>query len=134
MHLALGEVPFPGLECVTLVGVDKDRMVHLMHLLFSVRFNVYSTELRLFAYLGDLPAEVFPPVMKISPDFFAARRFVHAVPRKKHIAHLGGISPLNWQTKPCRWAIVQDHINLALREMAFFPSDCVAWLLGREGG
>ena len=33
-HLTLGEVPVPGLEQVTLVGIDKDRRVHLMHLLF----------------------------------------------------------------------------------------------------
>ena len=33
-HLALGEVLFPFLERVTLVVVDKDRRVHLMHLLF----------------------------------------------------------------------------------------------------
>ena len=39
-HLALGEVPVPGLEKVTLVGVDEDRRVHLMHSLFSVRVNV----------------------------------------------------------------------------------------------
>ena len=30
-HLALGEVPFPGLEHVTIVGIDKDGRVRLMH-------------------------------------------------------------------------------------------------------
>ena len=39
-HLALGEVPVPGLDRVTLVGVDEDRRVHLMHSLFSVCVNV----------------------------------------------------------------------------------------------
>ena len=48
-HLALGEVPVPGLEKVTIVGVDRDGRVHIMHSLFSVRVNVYSTECRLFA-------------------------------------------------------------------------------------
>ena len=48
-HLALGEVSVPGLEKVTLVGVDKDGRVRLMHLIFSVRVNVYSAECRLFA-------------------------------------------------------------------------------------
>ena len=43
LHLALGELPVPGLEKVTLVGVDEDGRVHLMHSLFSVRVNVYST-------------------------------------------------------------------------------------------
>ena len=40
VHLALGEVPVPGLEWVTLVGVDPDGRVHLMHVLFSVWVNV----------------------------------------------------------------------------------------------
>ena len=43
LHLALGEVLFPGLERVTLIGVNMDGRVHLMHFLFSVRVNVYST-------------------------------------------------------------------------------------------
>ena len=79
-HLVLGEVPVHGLERVTLVGADKDGRVHLMHSIFSVRVNVYSTECRLFACLGDLPAEGLPPVMEIPPDFFVARRSVHAMP------------------------------------------------------
>ena len=58
--LALGEVPVPGLDKVTLVGVDKDGWVHLMHSLFSVRVNIYSTECRLFACVGGLPAEGLP--------------------------------------------------------------------------
>ena len=41
-HLALGEVLVPGLEQVTLVGVDEDRKVHLMYSFFSVLVNVYS--------------------------------------------------------------------------------------------
>ena len=35
-HLALGEVLFLGLELLTLVRVDPDRRVHLMHWLFSI--------------------------------------------------------------------------------------------------
>ena len=41
-HIALGEVPVPGLERVTLVGVDNDGRLHLMHSLFSVRADFYS--------------------------------------------------------------------------------------------
>ena len=95
-HLALGEVPVPGLERVTLVGVDEDRRMHLMHSLFSVRVDIYSTEFRLFACLRKLPVKGLPPVMEILPDFFVARRSVRAVPHIDHIAHLGGISPRDW--------------------------------------
>ena len=93
-HLALGEVLVPGLERVTLVGVDKDRRVHLMHSLFSVRVNKYSIECRLFDYVGELPAKGLPQVTDILPDFFAARRSVCAVPRIDHVSHLGGFFPL----------------------------------------
>ena len=60
VHLALGEFPVPSLEQVTLVGVNPDRQVHRMHLLFSASVNVYLTECRLFACLGELPAKGLP--------------------------------------------------------------------------
>ena len=132
LHLALGELPVPGLERVTLVGVDKDGRVHIMHSLFSVRVNVYSTECQLFACLRKLPAEGLPPVMEISPKLFAARHSVHAVPQSDHIAHLGGISSLDLKTKPCERAVGPDNINLACRGMAFFPYDFAAWILRGE--
>ena len=128
-HLALGEVPVLGLEKVTLVGVDEDGRVHLMHLLFSVRVNVYSTECCLFAWVGELSAEGLSQVTEIFTDFFAARRAVCAVPRIDHVAHLGGISPRDWQKKACEHAAKaagDDHLNLACRGLAFLPMDCVA--------
>ena len=103
-----------------------------MHSLFSVRVDVYSSECHLFACLSELPAKGLPPVMEISSYFFAAWRSVCFVPRSDHIAHLGGISPLDWQTKPCEQAVGMEHVNLACREMAFFLSDCASWLLQRE--
>ena len=45
----IGDVPVPGLEQLTLVGVNLDRRVHLMHFLFSVWVNIYLMECRLFA-------------------------------------------------------------------------------------
>ena len=134
-HLALGEVLVPGLEWVTLVGVDTDGRVHLMHLLLSVRVNVYSMECCLFVCLGELPVEGLPLVVEIPPDFFTARRSIRSVPRVDHITNLGGISLLDWQTKPCERATKAaetDYIDLACRGLAFIPSDCAAWLLRRE--
>ena len=130
----MGEVPVPGLEKVTLVGVDEDGRVHLMHSLFSVHIDVYSTECSLFACLGKFPAEGPPQVTEILPGFFAARCYIRTVPRMNHIAHLGGISPHNWQTKTCEQtakAAGTDHVNLACRGLAFLPEDCAAWILGR---
>ena len=101
-HLALGVVPVPGLERVTLVGVDKNVRVNFMHPLFFVRFDVYSTVCPLFAFLGELTAKGLLLVMEIPPDFFVTRHSVCAVPRSYNTAHLGGISLLDWQTKPCK--------------------------------
>ena len=56
-HIALGEVPVPSLERVSLIGVDADGRVHLMHSFLSVRIDFYYTECRLFACLGELPTE-----------------------------------------------------------------------------
>ena len=131
-HLVLGEVPVPSLEQVTLFGFNPDVQVHRIHLLLSIRVNVYSAECRLFACLGELPAKGLPPVMEILPDFFATWHSVCTVPRVNHIAHLGGISPLDGQTKPCEWAVGTEQVNLACWNMAFFPAYCADWLLWRE--
>ena len=95
-HLALGEVLFLCLELLTLVRVDPYRRVHLMHWLFSIRINIFSTQFRLFARLVELPSEGLPPVVEIPPNFAAAWHSIRAVPRVNHIAHLGGISSLDW--------------------------------------
>ena len=73
-HLALGKALVSSLERITLIGVDADGREHLMHSLFFIRVDLYSTECRLFAYLGELPAGGLPPMTEISPGFFAARR------------------------------------------------------------
>ena len=108
--------------------------MHLLHLLFSVRVNVYSTECCIFACVGELPAEGLPQATELLPDFFTARRAVRAVPQIDHVAHLGGISPRDWQTKPCERAakaVRDDQLNLACRGLAFLLTDCAAWLLRR---
>ena len=79
-QMALGVDLVPGLEKVTLVGFDLDGMVHLMHSLFSVWVDIYLTSRRLFACLGKLPVERYPPVVEIPHKAFAVRRSVRAVP------------------------------------------------------
>ena len=49
VQLELGVDPVSGLEQVTVFGVDPDRRVHLVHLLFSVRVGLYSTLRCMFA-------------------------------------------------------------------------------------
>ena len=92
-HLKSGVDPVPGLDRVTVVRVDPDRRVHLMHSLFSFRVELYSTQPHLFAGLGNLPPEGLPPVAEIPDEAFAARHSVRFVPQVDPVTHLGRISP-----------------------------------------
>ena len=81
----------PSPERVAVVRVDLDGRVNLMQSLFSLRVNIYSTQRRLFACLGELTAEdPPPPVVYIPEDSFVALRSVRAVPQVDHVTHLGG--------------------------------------------
>ena len=79
-----------------MVGLDRDGRVLLMHSLFSVRVNVYSIQLRLFACLVNLPAKGLPLVVDIPAEAFAARRYFRDMPQVDLDNRLWGISPLNW--------------------------------------
>ena len=70
-QIALGVELVPGLERVTLVGVESDGMVHLLHSLFSVQVELYLTSRWLFACQGELPAKGLPLVVKILHEAFA---------------------------------------------------------------
>ena len=88
----------PGLEQITLVGVNPEGMVNLLHLLLSFLVKLYSNRRSLFAFHGNLPAKGLPLVMEIPHDYFAERHYVHAMPRVDHMTHLGVISPPDWHT------------------------------------
>ena len=94
----------PGLERVTMVGLDPDERVLLMHLIFSFRVSFYSTQRHIFACLVKIPAKGLPPVVDIPHGDFSARRSVRTVPRVDHITHLEGISLLYWHMNPCKRA------------------------------
>ena len=142
IHFFLGQLsprvdPVPGLERVTVVGVDLDGRVHLMHLLLTVWVNVYSTQRRLFDCLGNMPAEGLPLVVEIPDEAFAARRSVCTVPRVNHVTHLGGISLLDCQAKTCERAMKlagMEYVELAFQGLTFAPLDCAYWLFSEGGG
>ena len=136
-QLGSEEDPVPGLEQVTLVGVDPNVMVHLMHFLLSVWVDIYLTIRLLFACLGELHAEGLPQVVEIPHEAFVEQCSICAVPQVDHITHLGGISPPDFQTKPCERAgktAGTDYIDLACRGLTFVSPDCAAWLLERKVG
>ena len=115
-QLASGVDPVPGLEQETVVRVYPDRRVHLMLSIFSVQFDLYLTQRRLFACLGELPAKVLPPVVEIPEKDFTTRRSVCAVPRVDQVTHIGRTSPPDWKTKPCERAVKTsgtEYVDLA---------------------
>ena len=59
-----GSDPWSGVALLD--GVDQDIIVHLLHSFFSTPVGPYSTDRRLFAFLGELPAEGLPTVAEIT--------------------------------------------------------------------
>ena len=51
-HLVSGVDLVPGFEQVGLLQVSPDVVVHVLHSMFSVPFDLYSMARRLFAYRG----------------------------------------------------------------------------------
>ena len=94
----------PGMEQVTLVGVDLDGMVHIFHLLLFFRVYLYLTSRFLFACWLELPTEGLPVVVEIPHESFAVQRSVCAMPQVYHVTYLGGIYLSGWQTMPCNRA------------------------------
>ena len=79
-----------------LLQVNLDRTVHILHSLFSVLINLYSTARRLFACHGDLLREGLPPVVDLPVDAFRVWRARSAIPRADHIGHLKVFSHSVW--------------------------------------
>ena len=118
-----------------MVGLYLDVKVLLVHSLFSVQVNVYSTQRRLFAYLGEMPAKGLPTVVEIPVKALSARRSVGPLPRVEHVTHLWGVSALNCQTNPCERAVKSagtEYVDLAFRGLTFIPLDYAPWLLRRD--
>ena len=96
--LASGVDHIHSLEQVSLIGVDQDITLHLLHSLLFVPFNLYCTSRYLLVCRGELTSEETPTVVEIVHKSLVARRSIHAMPRVDHVSHLGGISPPHWQT------------------------------------
>ena len=122
----VGGVPGPQ-SGVDDVSRGRRRRTGASHALVLLRLDQRLLELVPYlCFLGELPAKGLPTVVEIPPNFYVAGRSVCSVPRVYHITHLGGISLLDWQTKPCERAAKvagKDHINLACRWLTLFPSD-----------
>ena len=130
-HLASGADPIPGFERVRLLQVDPDGLVHVLHSMFSVPVDLYSSARRLFAYWGELPLEGLPPVGEFPVDAFLVRHSVRAVPREDCISQLEGVSPYAWQATPCKRVgkAAEGGRNLACQGITFVTPDGASRLL-----
>ena len=81
----------PGLEELTLLGVDRDGGAHILHSLFSVTAGPYNPDWRLFGCRGGIPPEGLPAITEIPVASFVALRTVSAVSREAHRVHLEGV-------------------------------------------
>ena len=75
-QLASGVELIHGLERVTLVRVDLDGMVHLLHSPFYIQVDLYSASQRIFDCQGALTAEPPPPRWRR----LLTRHFLHGAP------------------------------------------------------
>ena len=84
-QLVSGEDLVPGLDWVIMVGLDPDKRVLILHSLFYVQVNFYSTHRCLFACMGEIPAKGLPPVVDITNQAFAVQLSVRAVLQVYHV-------------------------------------------------
>ena len=99
-HLASGVDLVPGSKRLSLLRVDQEGMVHLLHSLLSVLVRLYYMARRIFDCLGELPNEGLPMVLEITVDAFTARQFVCATQWADHVIHLERVTPLQFGN-PC---------------------------------
>ena len=95
LHAFLGRLtaeaaPVPEIAELTILGVNRDGVSHILHLLFSIPVGPYHPNRRLFGRRGEIPPEGLPAITKIPVASFGALRAVNAVSRDEHQAHLEG--------------------------------------------
>ena len=122
-----------GLAGLTVLGVDQDGGVHILHSLFSVPVGPYGPDRWLFGWRRKLTLEGIPEITEILVNSFAAHRGVSAMLQEDHIVHLEGVSPSNWQTTPCERSSRKAKVrNLAFRGLNFLSPDAAALLIHLE--
>ena len=99
-HLASRVDPIPGLNHPTLLGVNPDGTVHILHLFFFVPVVPYSTNTQLIAFSEELPPEVLPWVKDLPVDAFVVWRSVCNIHMDYHRLYLEGVPPSSCQVIP----------------------------------
>ena len=99
-HLTSWMDPAPGPERLSLIGVDRYGMVHILNSLFSVPVGPNSTERRPLDFSWEIQPKGLPPATEIPIASFVVCRAVCDVLRENHLVHVEIIPPSIWQTIP----------------------------------
>ena len=130
-HLASRVDPVLGLDHLTLLGVNWDGTVYLLHPFFSVTVDPYFTDWRLLTFVGGLPLEGLPPVTELLVDAFTLRHAIHAVPWANHYVHVEGVPPPHWHLMPLKRVkkLQEDAQDLSFRGLKFLSPNGALSLL-----
>ena len=125
--------PFLGLERLTLLGVNRDGTVHLLHLFFSVPVGPYYMDRRLLDFIGEFTSEGLPPATDPLVGVLAVRRVICAVPHADHHVHVEGVTLPIWKLMSCEREenIQEDAQDMDLQGLNFFPPGGALCLLGQ---
>ena len=133
-HLTAEAAPFPGLVGLTLIGVDRAGVSHILHSFFSVPVRPFDPNHWLFGCREDITSEGPPVITEIYVASFTERHVFSAVSWEYHIVHLDRVLPSIWKTNPCERASGKaEGQNLTCRGLTFIPPDAAALLLCMEG-
>ena len=89
-----------GLSWLVLLVINQYRVVHLMYLLLSVPFGIYSMVRWTFSFKVNLLVLWLPPVVDIPVKAFLVRRPICTVLGDDNIIYLGRIQILEWHSRP----------------------------------
>ena len=132
-HLVLVVYLVPGLDHLCVLGINQDRMVHILHSLFSVTVKLYSTISCLFTFWVELPDEGLPLVVKMPVEAFVVRRSMRTVAQADHVSHLGGCLPAQLAGNSLRVGgeALDRKLQLGVQGVTLVFPDCNDWILGR---
>ena len=81
-----------GLEAIFLLGVRENAKIVLVHSLFTVSLNVYSTDVQILGVLDDLPEDGTPALLLLTGIQFSPKFSFQGISRTKFETHIRGLN------------------------------------------
>ena len=82
----------PGPKAIYLLGVQENAKIVLVHSLFTVSPDVYSTNVQLWGVVGDLPKDGTPALLLLSGIHFSPNFSFRGVSHTDFETHFGGLN------------------------------------------